>query len=95
VLFSRLLTAFDAFDEDGSGRLDKGEFRDILQGTGLGGGELSDEDFARVMVEVDKDGSGDIDTDEVSRRRKRKNRLHTLERLRTFDASCFVSKVSF
>ena len=67
----RLLTAFDAFDEDGSGRLDADEFREILQGTGLGGGddgELSDVDFARVMAEVDADGSGDIDHDEVRER---------------------------
>ena len=62
---AQLEGAFDAFDEDGSGRLSKSEFREILQGTGLGGGELTDGDFEKVMSEVDVDGSGDIDIDEV------------------------------
>ena len=63
-----LKEAFDVFDADGSGALDKEEFRNVMSMLTHKEGEqpsaLSEAQFEAVFQEVDKDGSGVISFDE-------------------------------
>jgi len=58
-----LRTAFEMFDRDGSGSIDKNELCQILQGEGMEGLVPKDE-LMRYIQEVDNDGDGEIDFDE-------------------------------
>ena len=53
--------AFNMFDEDGSGDIDKKEFRKLVQTLGL---QLNEKKINELIGEIDKDGSGTIDYDE-------------------------------
>lgn len=53
--------AFDMFDEDHSGEIDKREFSKLIMSLGL---ELNEKRINELMKEMDKDGSGTIDFDE-------------------------------
>ena len=56
--------AFSIFDEDGSGDIDKSEFRKLVQTLGWG---IPDSKISELMKEVDKDGSGTVDFEEFSK----------------------------
>ena len=53
--------AFNMFDEDGSGDIDKKEFSKLVQTLGL---QLNKKKINELIEEIDKDGSGTIDYDE-------------------------------
>jgi len=53
--------AFDAFDTDKGGSVDKGEIKAIMNQLGQ---HPSDEELAVIMKDYDADGSGDIDFEE-------------------------------
>jgi len=53
--------AFNMFDEDGSGDIDKREFYKLVQSLGL---ELNKKKINELIGDMDKDGSGTIDYDE-------------------------------
>ena len=55
--------AFNMFDEDHSGEIDKREFSKLITSLGL---ELNEKRINELMKEMDKDGSGTIDFDEFS-----------------------------
>ena len=55
--------AFNMFDEDHSGEIDKREFAKLITSLGL---ELNEKRIDELMKEMDKDGSGTIDFDEFS-----------------------------
>lgn len=55
--------AFNMFDEDHSGEIDKREFAKLITSLGL---ELNEKRINELMKEMDKDGSGTIDFDEFS-----------------------------
>lgn len=52
---------FQRYDADGSGTVDVGELRKILEEVGQ---SLSDEEMQTMMEEIDTDGSGEIDFEE-------------------------------
>lgn len=56
-----LKQAFDLFDVDGSNSIDENELKDAMLALGF---EASKQDVARIMAEIDKDGSGTIDFEE-------------------------------
>ena len=55
--------AFNMFDENHSGEIDKREFAKLITSLGL---ELNEKRINELMKEMDKDGSGTIDFDEFS-----------------------------
>lgn len=55
--------AFNMFDEDHSGEIDKSEFRTLIGSLGL---KLTDKQIDEMMKSMDKDGSGSIDYEEFS-----------------------------
>ena len=55
--------AFNMFDEDHSGEIDKREFVKLITSLGL---ELNEKKINELMKEMDKDGSGTIDFEEFS-----------------------------
>ena len=55
--------AFNMFDEDHSGEIDKREFSKLITSLGL---ELNEKRINELMKEMDKDGSGTIDFEEFS-----------------------------
>jgi hypothetical protein len=60
-----LRTAFNAFDTDRSGELNKEEFRAVMVMTKEGEQrKVTDVEFENLFSEVDKDGSGSISFDE-------------------------------
>ena len=60
-----LRTAFNAFDTDHSGELNKEEFRAVMVMTKEGEQrKVTDVEFENLFSEVDKDGSGSISFDE-------------------------------
>ena len=59
--FPQLRKAFDKFDADGSGSIDKAELGDVLEQLGE---RPSDEQLARTITGVDGDHSGTLDFDE-------------------------------
>lgn len=58
-----LRTAFDMFDKDGSGKIDKDEIRGLLAGEDLTN-IISKEELERYLNEVDENGDGEIDFEE-------------------------------
>jgi calmodulin len=56
-----LRSAFELFDADGSGRLDCGELQRALKILGV---DLSTEETAFLMAQIDSDGDGDITFEE-------------------------------
>ena len=59
-----LKTAFDMFDKDGSGKIDKDEIRQLLCGEDLTN-VVSKEDLEKYLAEVDENGDGEIDFQEL------------------------------
>lgn len=57
-LLKELREAFDQFDRDGNGHIDKAEFAELLESIDPG---MSDEQMEIGFSEVDKDGSGTIE----------------------------------
>lgn len=55
--------AFRIFDADGSGFIDKKEFKTLINALGI---ELNNRTLDELMVRVDKDGSGTIDLEEFT-----------------------------
>lgn len=55
--------AFNMFDDDGSGDIDKREFKKLITTLGL---EMDDKKIFELMKEMDKDGSGSIDIEEFT-----------------------------
>ena len=55
-----LRTAFDMFDKDGSGKIDKQELISLLSGDGLENAVPTDQ-LAKYIEAVDADGDGEID----------------------------------
>lgn len=58
-----LRTAFEMFDRDGSGSIDKTELLAILGGEGMEN-MMPKEELMAYIQEVDNDGDGEIDFDE-------------------------------
>lgn len=58
-----LRTAFDMFDKDGSGKIDKSELLSLLQGEDMENTVPKDE-LQKYINEVDDNGDGEIDFDE-------------------------------
>lgn len=58
-----LRTAFDMFDKDKSGKIDKNEIISLLKGEGMQNLIPSDE-ILQYINEVDKNGDGEIDFEE-------------------------------
>jgi calcium-dependent protein kinase len=56
-------TAFNMFDQDGSGSIDKKELIQILEGEEMKG-ICNSNMLTKYIQEVDKDGDGEIDFDE-------------------------------
>lgn len=55
--------AFRIFDADGSGFIDKKEFKTLINALGI---ELNNRTLDELMIRVDKDGSGTIDLEEFT-----------------------------
>jgi len=55
---AELRQAFELFDKDGSGSIDQGELKDVMQSLGM---ELSDSDLATLYAQMDPSGDGTID----------------------------------
>ena len=58
-----LKTAFDMFDKDGSGKIDKTELLSLLNGDGLENAVPKDQ-LEKYIQEVDQNGDGEIDFEE-------------------------------
>ena len=58
-----LRTAFDMFDKDGSGKIDKEELISLLNGDGLAN-NVPKEQLEAYIKEVDNNGDGEIDFEE-------------------------------
>lgn len=58
--------AFNEFDKDGSGKLDKEELREALKTKGSN--KMTDEEFDELVEEIDTDGDGKLDKDELMKR---------------------------
>lgn len=58
-----LKTAFDMFDKDGSGKIDKDELMQLLQGQDMENMVPKDQLLAYIQ-EVDENGDGEIDFEE-------------------------------
>merc|ERR1719181_550420 len=58
---AELREAFEFFDKDKSGFIDKAELRNVLQSLGT---TLTDEELATLYVQMDPSGDGNIDFDE-------------------------------
>ena len=58
---AELRTAFDMFDVDGNGSIPQEELARVLRGCA---DDVTDEDVAEMMAEMDADGDGVIDYDE-------------------------------
>lgn len=58
-----LKQAFDGFDADGSGKIDKEEMKALLGGHGIDN-IVPIEAIAAALAEIDRDGDGEIDFDE-------------------------------
>jgi len=58
-----LRTAFDMFDKDGSGKIDKEEIRELLAGEDMSN-IISKDELERYLNEVDENGDGEIDFEE-------------------------------
>ena len=56
-------TAFEMFDKDGSGKIDKTEVLQMLQGDEMQH-LVSKEELVRCIAEVDANGDGEIDFEE-------------------------------
>jgi len=59
-------TMLTNFDADGSGKLDVVELKQLLTSLNEGGDPPSDDEVADVMKAVDKDGSGDLNKEELA-----------------------------
>ena len=59
-----LQNSFNAFDSDGSGELNKAEFRIVMSMSTAADKALTDIEFETFFSAVDKDGSGSISFDE-------------------------------
>ena len=64
--YGRMKKAFDVFDTDNSGGLDKEEFRNIMsmQTNAKVDSTLTDAEFETLFEKVDSDGSGVVSFDE-------------------------------
>ncbi|KAI8995141.1 hypothetical protein BC832DRAFT_568979 [Gaertneriomyces semiglobifer] len=82
--------AFDLFDTDHSGEITHREFRVAMKALGFG---ASDEDIKRMLVEMDRDGSGTIDFQEFLglMERKIRDKVEVEEMKRVFSLF-FVSQ---
>jgi len=58
-----LRTAFNMFDKDGSGKIDKEEILQLLYGDEMSN-LVPKEDLAKYVAEVDQNGDGEIDFEE-------------------------------
>ena len=58
-----LRTAFDMFDKDGSGKIDKEEIRELLAGEDMSN-IISKDELEKYLSEVDENGDGEIDFEE-------------------------------
>ncbi|MCJ1454382.1 Calmodulin [Mycoblastus sanguinarius] len=58
---AELRAAFNVFDRDGNGTINKEELVQIMKSIGEG---FTDEEIEEMMKEADKDGNGTIDYDE-------------------------------
>ena len=58
-----LRTAFDMFDKDKSGKIDKSEIIKLLTGDDANN-VISKQDLIRYIEEVDENGDGEIDFEE-------------------------------
>jgi calmodulin len=56
-----ILEAFNAIDNDGSGRLSRKELKDVMKSFG---GKLSDEELEEMFKTADADGDGQVDYQE-------------------------------
>ena len=58
-----LQTAFNIFDKDGSGKIDKDEILQLLQGDDIQN-LVPKEELVKYISEVDQNGDGEIDFEE-------------------------------
>lgn len=58
-----LRTAFDMFDKDGSGKIDKNELMTILVGEDIEG-HVGKDQLLTYLEEIDQNGDGEIDFQE-------------------------------
>ena len=61
-----VISAFDQFDSNGDGQLDRNEFFNALDNMGLG--DLNNQEFETVLSGLDKDGDGKISYKEFNRK---------------------------
>merc|ERR1719195_173126 len=62
-----LKEAFDVFDADGSGAIDDKELKVLMRKQGL---DLNREELVAMILEVDEDGSGEMEFDEFAKMMK-------------------------
>jgi Ca2+-binding EF-hand superfamily protein len=61
-----VISAFDQFDNNGDGQLNRSEFYKALDHMGLG--DLTNQEFETVLGGLDKDGDGKINYKEFNRK---------------------------
>ena len=65
-----LKTAFDMFDKDGSGKIDKTEIIQLLQGDDIQDLVAKDQ-ILKYIAEVDQNGDGELDFEEFQQMMKK------------------------
>ena len=58
-----LFEVFSIVDQDGSGVIDQSELAELMRLIGL---HVTDQEFDQIMLELDEDGSGEIDFEEFN-----------------------------
>ncbi len=58
-----LRARFESFDQDGDGRIDVGEFEQLLDALGMG---FTEPQVRAAFVDIDRDSNGRIDVTEFS-----------------------------
>uniref|UniRef100_A0A7S1JGZ9 EF-hand domain-containing protein n=1 Tax=Eutreptiella gymnastica TaxID=73025 RepID=A0A7S1JGZ9_9EUGL len=81
--------AFDLFDTDGSGKIDAKEIKVALRALGF---EPKKEEMTKIIADVDRDGSGQVDFNDfldllVKKMGEKDSREETLKAFKLFDAA--------